>query len=61
MVWGKGGVHAWSDTRDGSPRGNLELEVEGFDFAGRRPETAQAEAEERPSEMTEVEEEAPPF
>ena len=41
VVWGKGGVHAWNDTRDGSPRGNLELEVEGFDFAGRRPETAQ--------------------
>ena len=61
VVWGKGGVHAWNDTRDGSPRGNLELEVEGFDFAGRRPETAQAEAEDRPSEMTEVEEEVPPF
>lgn len=62
VVWGKGGVHAWSDTRDGSPRGNLELEVEGFDFAGRRPETAaQAEAEERPTEMTEADEEPVPF
>lgn len=66
VVWGKGGVHTWSDTRDGSPRGTLELEVEGFDYAGRRPESAAsesapAEAEARPTEMVETEDPELPF
>ncbi len=66
IVWGKAGVHAWNDTRDGSPRGALELEVEGFDFAGRKPEgeaeqSAPPAQDAEPTEMTEADDEELPF
>lgn len=65
VVWGKAGVHAWNDTRDGSPKGALELEVDGFDFAGRRPEAAEPEPEQAapdlPTEMTESDDDDLPF
>ena len=62
VVWGKAGVHAWNDTRDGNAKGALELEVEGFDFAGRKPEGETAPAQETgPTEMVEADDDELPF
>ena len=65
IIWGRAGVHAWNDTRDGSPKGALELEVDGFDFAGRKPDAdsapEQAAPPDGPSEMTEADDEDLPF
>lgn len=67
VVWGKAGVHAWNDNRDGSAKGALELEVEGFDFAGRKPDAEGGAGESAPArepgptEMTEADDDDLPF
>ena len=42
IVWGKAGVHAWNDTRDGHARAVIELEAEGMDFAGGRKDGSES-------------------
>lgn len=57
ILWGKADVHAWNDSRDGSPRAALELEAEGMDFAGKPRGDAQAE----PEGMTQQDDDELPF
>lgn len=66
VVWGRAGMHTWNDKKDGSAKGCLELEAEGFDFAGARPRD-DSEAEAAPAaaqgntEMTEADDDELPF
>lgn len=57
ILWGRANVHAWNDSRDGSPRAALELEAEGMDFAGRPRGDAQGEG----GEMIQQDDDELPF